>query len=134
MFNDDFYELKKALEVVTLEVTDLKRKLHDKDSEIRRLQLASGRAEQLLRDNNTSDLKQRIVEKDVRVRELALEKDQAVRTSIKLRGEIQSLNDRIAGLVKENDLLKREAIARQMVTKTFNGVKGIVSNLKSKSV
>lgn len=132
MFNNDFYELKKALEVVTLEVTDLKNKLHGKNIEIQNLQLSKNRAEQMLRDNKTAEFKQTLVEQDIQIRELSLEKDQAEKKNTQLRGEIQSLNDRIAGLVKENDRLKREAIALQMVTKTFNGVKGFMNNLKSK--
>jgi predicted nucleic acid-binding Zn-ribbon protein len=124
MFNNDFYELKKALEVVTIEVTDLKKMLHEKNLEIQNLRVIKSNAEQFL--------KEKLIEQDVQIKELRIEKKQAETKSVQLRGEIQSLNDRIAGLVKENDLLKREAIARQMITKTFNGVKGLVGNLKSK--
>lgn len=132
MFNDDFFELKKALEKVTLEVTDLKNTLHEKDLEIRNLKLDNSHKNTMLRNNNTSELRQKVVNQDIRTRELTIDKDQAEKKSIKLRGDIQSLNDRIAGLVKENDRLKREAIARQMMAKTFNGVKGFVSKVKSK--
>ncbi|PZD73094.1 hypothetical protein C1752_02778 [Acaryochloris thomasi RCC1774] len=132
MFNDDFFELKKALERVTLEVTDLKNTLHEKNIEIRSLKLDNNRKDQMLRENNTSDLKQKVVNQDIRTRELTIDKDQAKKKNIQLRGDIQSLNDRIAGLVKENDRLKREAIARQVMTKTFNGVKGLVDKVKSK--
>jgi hypothetical protein len=45
MFNNNFFELKKALEVVTLEVTDLKNKLHQKDNEIINLKATSKIAE-----------------------------------------------------------------------------------------
>jgi predicted nucleic acid-binding Zn-ribbon protein len=132
MFNNDFYELKKALEVVTIEVTDLKNQLHQKNAEIQNLQLSKSRAEQILKDNNTTDLKQKLVEQDIRIKELKIEKEQSEKKNTQLRLELQSVNDRVAGLVKENDLLKKEAIARQVMSKTFNGVKGFVDNLKSK--
>lgn len=132
MFNNDFYELKKALEVVTLEVTDLKNQLHQKNTEIQNLQFAKSRAEQMLQGNNTTELKQKLVEQDIRIRELKLEKEQSKKKNTQLRLDLQSVNDRISGLVKENDLLKKEAIARQVMSRTFNGVKGFVDNLKSK--
>jgi predicted nucleic acid-binding Zn-ribbon protein len=132
MFNNDFYELKKALEVVTLEVTDLKNQLHQKSTEIQNLQFAKSRAEQMLQGNNTTELKQKLVEQDIRIRELKLEKEQSEKKNTQLRLGLQSVNDRISGLVKENDLLKKEAIARQVMSRTFNGVKGFVENLKSK--
>lgn len=131
MFNNDFYELKKALEVVTLEATDLKKRLHEKEVEIRNLQTYNDQLKQILQVNNTDDLQQKIIEQDIQIRELTINKEQAERKTVQLRGDIQSLNDRIAGIVKENENLKREAIARQMLNKTFNGVKGLVSNLKS---
>jgi predicted nucleic acid-binding Zn-ribbon protein len=129
---NDFYELKIALEVVTLEVTDLKNQLHQKNAEIQNLRLSKSRAEQMLKDNNATDLKQKLVEQDIRIRELSIEKERLEKKNTKLRLELQSVNDRVAGLVKENDLLKKEAIARQLMSKTFNGVKGFVDNLKSK--
>lgn len=132
MFNNDFYELKKALEVVTLEVTDLKKRLHEKDIEIQNLQAHNNQLKQIFLDNNAGELRQKIVEQDVQIRELITDKNQAERKIVQLRGDIQSLNDRIAGLIKENDNLKREAIARQMLNKTFNGVKGLVNNLNTK--
>jgi predicted nucleic acid-binding Zn-ribbon protein len=131
MFNDDFYELKKALENVTLEVTDLKNKLHQKDIEINNLQLAKNRAEQMLRDNNPTGLREKNLEQDISIRELTLSNNQAHTKNIQLRGEIQSLTDRLAGLVKENNNLKREAIATKVVTKAFGNVKDFVGNLKN---
>jgi predicted nucleic acid-binding Zn-ribbon protein len=131
MFNDDFYELKKALENVTIEVTDLKNKLHQKDIEVNNLQLAKNRAEQMLRDNNSTELREKNVEQDINIRELTLSNNQAHTKNIQLRGEIQSLTDRLAGLVKENDNLKREAIASKLVTKAFGNVKSFVGNLKN---
>jgi predicted nucleic acid-binding Zn-ribbon protein len=131
MFNDDFYELKKALENVTIEVTDLKNKLHQKDIEVNNLQLAKNRAEQMLRDNNSTELREKNVEQDINIRELTLGNNQAHTKNIQLWGEIQSLTDRLAGLVKENDNLKREAIASKLVTKAFGNVKSFVGNLKN---
>lgn len=182
MFNNDFFELKKALETVTLEVTDLKNQLHIKDIEIAQLK-------QSLRNNNTEDYRERAIRLDVSNNELTVENNQLKQKITKLKGEIQELNDRLAGLVKEkqvfvntdsqiktkvvdldiaknelriengqltnkiidltgkiqelkdqiaglnreNDNLKREAIARQMVSKTFDGMKNFVGNLKNKS-
>lgn len=56
------------------------------------------------------------------------------RKNIQLRGEIQCLNDRIAGLVKENDTLKREATIRKGIIKIIDTVKNIWSSLKTRIV
>jgi chromosome segregation ATPase len=181
MFNNDFFELKKALETVTLEVTDLKNQLHIKDIEIAQLK-------QTLRNSNTEDYRERAIRLDVSNNELTVENTQLKQKITKLKGEIQELNDRLAGLGKEkqvfvnadseiktkvvdldiaknelriengqltnkiinltgkiqelkdqiaglnreNDNLKREAIARQMVSKTFDRMKNFVGNLKNK--
>lgn len=132
MFNNDFFELKKALEVVTIEVTDLKNKLHQKDNEIMNLKATSKIAENSSLKNSVYKLEQKIVEQDLQIRELKFTRDSNQKTMIQLRDKAQGFNDRIAGLVKENENLKREAIARQMVTNTFEGVKGLVNNLKEK--
>ena len=132
MFNNDFFELKKALEVVTLEVTDLKNKLHQKDNEIMNLKATSKIAENNSLKNSVYKLEQKIVEQDLQIRELKFTRDSNQKTMIQLRDKAQGFNDSIAGLVKENENLKREAIARQMVTNTFEGVKGLVNNLKEK--
>jgi predicted nucleic acid-binding Zn-ribbon protein len=133
MFNDDFFELKKALESVTLETTDLKKKLHEQENEINKLKEQNNQLNQALQANNVDELRQKIVDQDVMNNELRIEKTQFAAKITQLRGEIQGLKDRLAGLVKENDNLKREAIARQMVTKTFGGVKNFVDTLKNKS-
>ena len=133
MFNNDFYELKKALENVTIEVTDLKNKLHQKDIQINSLQASHYHAEQKLRDNDVTALKAQNVERDIDNNELKLANNQLERKNIQLRGDIQSLNDRIAGLVNENNNLKREAIAQKVMTKTFGNVKGFVDNLTKSS-
>jgi chromosome segregation ATPase len=181
MFNNDFFELKKALETVTLEVTDLKNQLHKKDLEIEQLR-------QNLRNSNTEDYREKAIQLDVNNKELVIENSQLKQKIIHLKGEIQELNDRMAGLVKEkqvfvntdseiktkvvdldiaknelsiengqlnnkiidltgkiqelkdqiaglnreNDNLKREAIASKMVSKTFGSVKNFVGNLKNK--
>jgi hypothetical protein len=54
------------------------------------------------------------------------------RKNIQLRGEIQCLNDRIAGLVKENDTLKREATIRKAIVKVIDTVRNIWNSLKPK--
>ncbi len=177
MFDNDFYELKKALESVTLEVTHLKNELHKKDLEIEKLKesdenklrtrvgeqdkiieelrenlkkaqvgLSGARADnQALQDRiaglirGTSDLETQVkslrdanVEQDLKNRELQLELKQSLLKTSRSNADFQDLHDRIAGLVKENTNLKREAIAKQMVSKTFNGVKGLVDQLKPK--
>lgn len=132
MFNNDFFELKKALEVVTIEVTDLKNKLHQKDNEIMNLKATSKMAENNSLKNSVYKLEQKIVEQDLQIRELKFTRDSNQKTMIQLRDKAQGFNDCITGLVKENENLKREAIARQMVTNTFEGVKGLVNNLKEK--
>ena len=132
MFNNDFFELKKALEVVTLEVTDLKNKLHQKDNEIINLKATSKTAENNSLKNSVYELQQKIVEQEIQIRELKLDRDSNQKTIIQLRDKAQGFNDRIAGLVKENENLKREAVARQMVTNTFKRVKGLVDHFKEK--
>jgi FtsZ-binding cell division protein ZapB len=53
------------------------------------------------------------------------------RKNIQLRGEIQCLNDRIAGLVKENERLRIEAKIYRAIGKTIDRIKNVVENLKS---
>lgn len=56
------------------------------------------------------------------------------RKNIQLRGEIQCLNDRIAGLVKENDTLKREATIRKAIVKVVDAVRNIWNSIRTKIV
>ena len=70
-------------------------------------------------------------EKEIEVTASALDINYLERKNIQLRGEIQCLNDRIAGLVKENNTLKREATIRKAITKTFNDFKGFLDSLKN---
>lgn len=56
------------------------------------------------------------------------------RKNIQLRGEIQCLNDRIAGLVKENDTLKREATIRKGIVKVIDAVRNIWNSIRTKIV
>jgi chromosome segregation ATPase len=132
MFNNDFFELKKALELVTLEVTDLKNELYKKDNEIKNLKAASKETENSNLKNTIHNLQQKIIDQDIQIRELKFSIEPDQKTILKLRDKAQSLNDRIAGLVKENENLKREAIAQKMITNTFKSVKGLVNNLKQK--
>ena len=84
MFNNDFFELKKALETVTLEVTDLKNQLHKKDLEIEQLR-------QNLRNSNTEDYREKAIQLDVNNKELLIENSQLKQKIIHLKGEIQEL-------------------------------------------
>ncbi len=70
-------------------------------------------------------------EKEIEVTASATNINYLERKNIQLRGEIQCLNDRIAGLVKENNTLKREATIRKAITKTFDDLKGFLANLRN---
>ena len=58
-------------------------------------------------------------EKEIELTQITTDLNYLERKNIQLRGEVQCLNDRIAGLVKENDTLKREATIRRVVVKFF---------------
>ena len=79
----------------------------------------------------SASFKHNQVEQDITIRELTLSNNQAHTKNIQLRGEIQSLNDRLAGLVKENDTLKREATARKIIIQTFDRVKMFLGSFKN---
>jgi len=148
MFNNDFFELKKALETVTLEVTDLKNQLHKKDLEIEtannkivqqrgEIQSLNDRIAGLIKErtnltNSDATYKEKAVDLDIAKNELRIENGRLNNKIIDLTGKIQELKDQIAGLNRENDNLKREAIASKMVSKTFGSVKNFVDKLKNK--
>lgn len=70
-------------------------------------------------------------EKEIELTQITTDLNYLERKNIQLRGEVQCLNDRIAGLVKENDTLKREATIRRVVGKAFNDLKNFVNNMKN---
>lgn len=70
-------------------------------------------------------------EKEIELSKLTTDLTYLERKNIQLRGEIQCLNDRIAGLVKENDTLKREASIRKVITRTFNEIAKFVVNIQT---
>jgi len=70
-------------------------------------------------------------EKEIELTQITTDLNYLERKNIQLRGEVQCLNDRIAGLVKENDTLKREATIRRVVGKAFNDLKIFVTNMKN---
>ena len=71
-----------------------------------------------------------MLEKELEVTTATSDLNYLERKNIQLRGEIQCLNDRIAGLVKENNNLRREAIASKVVLRTVGDIKDFAVNLK----
>jgi hypothetical protein len=70
-------------------------------------------------------------EKEIEVTKSATDLNYLERKNIQLRGEIQCLNDRIAGLVKENNRLRQEAAISKVVAKIFANIKMFVNSAKS---
>ncbi len=70
-------------------------------------------------------------EKEIEVTKSATDLNYLERKNIQLRGEIQCLNDRIAGLVKENNRLKQEAAISKVVAKVFANIKTFINSAKS---
>jgi hypothetical protein len=70
-------------------------------------------------------------EKEIEVTKSATDLNYLERKNIQLRGEIQCLNDRIAGLVKENNRLKQEAAISKVVVKTFSNIKMFVNSVRN---
>ena len=56
------------------------------------------------------------------------------RKNIQLRGEIQCLNDRIAGLVKENEKLRLGLKVKKAIEWTIDRIKGMWNRLKNQSI
>lgn len=56
------------------------------------------------------------------------------RKNIQLRGEIQCLNDRIAGLVKDNERLRLELKIQKAIKWVIDRAKTIWNNLKNRSM
>jgi regulator of replication initiation timing len=71
------------------------------------------------------------VDKEIEITQPTTDLNYLERKNIQLRGEIQCLNDRIAGLVKENERLRTEAKIHRAIGKGFDRVKDIVENLKN---
>jgi hypothetical protein len=70
-------------------------------------------------------------EKEIEVTKSATNLNYLERKNIQLRGEIQCLNDRIAGLVKENNRLRQEAAISKVVAKIFANIKMFVNSARS---
>lgn len=70
-------------------------------------------------------------EKEIEVTRSTSELNYLERKNIQLRGEIQCLNDRIAGLIKENDSLRREAKIHRAIGRIIDRAKHILESIKS---
>lgn len=56
------------------------------------------------------------------------------RKNIQLRGEIQCLNDRIAGLVKENERLRLQLKVQKTIKWTIDRIKGMWNKLRNQFI
>jgi cell division protein FtsL len=72
-----------------------------------------------------------MTEKEIEVTPLATDLNYLERKNIQLRGEIQCLNDRIAGLVKENGRLRQEVAISKFVAKVFKDIENFVLSAKT---
>ena len=70
-------------------------------------------------------------EKEIEVTESTSGLNYLERKNIQLRGEIQCLTDRIAGLTKENESLRREARMHRTIAVMIDRFKNIVESIKS---
>ncbi len=70
-------------------------------------------------------------EKEIEVTKSATDLNYLERKNIQLRGEIQCLNDRIAGLVKENSRLRQEAAITKLVAKALKNINNLWLSAKA---
>jgi regulator of replication initiation timing len=64
-------------------------------------------------------------EQEIEITASATDLNYLERKNIQLRGEIQCLNDRIAGLVKENESLRMEAKIHRAISMIVDRIKSI---------
>jgi predicted nucleic acid-binding Zn-ribbon protein len=72
-------------------------------------------------------------EQELELSKLSPETQYLERKNIQLRGEIQCLNDRIAGLVKENERLRLQLKIQKAIEWAIDRIKGISNRLSSRS-
>jgi predicted nucleic acid-binding Zn-ribbon protein len=73
-------------------------------------------------------------EQELELSKLSPEAQYLERKNIQLRGEIQCLNDRIAGLVKENERLRLQLKVQKTIEWTIDQIKGIWNKLRNQSI
>ncbi|WP_309738254.1 hypothetical protein [Chamaesiphon sp. OTE_20_metabat_361] len=73
-------------------------------------------------------------EQELELSKLSPEAQYLERKNIQLRGEIQCLNDRIAGLVKENERLRLQLKIQKTIEWTIDRIKGMWNRLRSQSI
>jgi predicted nucleic acid-binding Zn-ribbon protein len=73
-------------------------------------------------------------EQELELSKLSPEAQYLERKNIQLRGEIQCLNDRIAGLVKENEGLRLQLKVQKTIEWTIDRIKGMWNKLRNQSI
>jgi predicted nucleic acid-binding Zn-ribbon protein len=73
-------------------------------------------------------------EQELELSKLSPEAQYLERKNIQLRGEIQCLNDRIAGLVKENERLRLQLKVQKTIEWTIDRIKGLWNRLRNQSI
>jgi predicted nucleic acid-binding Zn-ribbon protein len=73
-------------------------------------------------------------EQELELSKLSPEVQYLERKNIQLRGEIQCLTDRIAGLVKENEKLRLQLKVQKTIEWTIDRIKDMWNRLKNQSI
>lgn len=73
-------------------------------------------------------------EQELEISNLSTDAMYLQRKNIQLRGEIQCLNDRIAGLVKENERMRLELKVQKAIEWTIDRIKGMWNRLRNQSI
>ena len=73
-------------------------------------------------------------EQELELSKLSPEAQYLERKNIQLRGEIQCLNARIAGLVKENEGLRLQLKVQKTIEWTIDRIKGMWNRLRNQSI
>jgi predicted nucleic acid-binding Zn-ribbon protein len=73
-------------------------------------------------------------EQELELSKLSPEAQYLERKNIQLRGEIYCLNDRIAGLVKENERLRLQLKVQKTIEWTIDRLKGIWNRLRNQFI
>jgi predicted nucleic acid-binding Zn-ribbon protein len=73
-------------------------------------------------------------EQELELSKLSPEAQYLERKNIQLRGEIQCLTDRIAGLVKENERLRLQLKVQKTIEWTIDRIKGMWNKLRNQFI